>query len=169
MKTTDLYRTASLVADMRVTQVVNVKKGIHLKFPKAVVEGLRTGSPYETRYPAKKPIEPNEEMIEFINGEFIFISVRAIGTDVLFCLRITGIDPKIFEGVDAAKVFAEIEAEKTRVSAQIESVTAEIAEIASLLEQAEIAAKEMEAEMSRQRFESSSAKIISTRLVTSAT
>ena len=70
MKTTDLYRTASLVADMRVTQVVNVKKGIHLKFPKAVVEGLRTGSPYEARYPAKKPIEPNEEMIEFINGEF---------------------------------------------------------------------------------------------------
>ena len=67
---------------------------------------------------------------------------------------IIGIDPKIFEGVDAAKVFAEIEAEKTRVSAQIESVTAEIAEIASLLEQAEIAAKEMEAEMSRQRFES---------------
>ena len=69
-------------------------------------------------------------------------------------------------------MFAEIEAEKTRVSAQIESVTAEIAEIASLLEQAEIAAKEMEAEMSRQRFESSSAaqaKIISTRLVTSAT
>jgi len=57
---------------MRVTQVVNVKKGIHLKFPKAVVEGLRTGSPYETRYPAKKPIEPNEEMIEFINGEFTF-------------------------------------------------------------------------------------------------
>ena len=53
-------------------------------------------------------------------------------------------------------MFAEIEAEKTRVSAQIESVTAEIAEIASLLEQAEIAAKEMEAEMSRQRFESSS-------------
>ena len=76
--------------------------------------------------------------------------------DVLFCLLFTGIDPKIFEGVDAAKVFAEIEAEKTRVSAQIESVTAEIAEIASLLEQAEIAAKEMEAEMSRQRFESSS-------------
>ena len=76
-------------------------------------------------------------------------------TDALFCLRYTGIDPKIFEGVDAAKVFAEIEAEKTRVSAQIESVTAEIAEIASLLEQAEIAAKEMEAEMSRQRFESS--------------
>ena len=69
---------------------------------------------------------------------------------------ITGIDPKIFEGVDAAKVFAEIEAEKTRVSAQIESVTAEIAEISSLLEQAEIAAKEMEAEMSRQRFEKSS-------------
>jgi len=65
---------------MRVTQVVNVKKGIHLKFPKAVVEGLRTGSPYETRYPAKKPIEPNtnEEMIEFINGEFLFISVWAI-------------------------------------------------------------------------------------------
>ena len=64
---------------MRVTQVVNVKKGIHLKFPKAVVEGLRTGSPYETRYPAKKPIEPNEEMIEFINGEFLLIiSVRAI-------------------------------------------------------------------------------------------
>ena len=53
-------------------------------------------------------------------------------------------------------MFAEIEAEKTRVSAQIESVTAEIAEIASLLEQAEIAAKEMEAEMSRQRFQSSS-------------
>ena len=78
VKTTDLYRTASLVADMRVTQVVNVKKGIHLKFPKAVVEGLRTGSPYETRYPAKKPIEPNEEMIDFINGEFIFMSVRAI-------------------------------------------------------------------------------------------
>ena len=77
MKTTDLYRTASLVADMRVTQVVNVKKGIHLKFPKAVVEGLRTGSPYESRYPAKQ-IEPNEEMIEFINGEFLFISVRAI-------------------------------------------------------------------------------------------
>ena len=73
----------------------------------------------------------------------------------MFCLRYTGIDPKIFEGVDAAKVFAEIEAEKTRVSAQIESVTAEIAEIASLLEQAEIAAKEMEAEMSRQRFEKS--------------
>ena len=72
VKTTDLYRTASLVADMRVTQVVNVKKGIHLKFPKAVVEGLRTGSPYEARYPAKKPIEPNEEMIEFINGEFTF-------------------------------------------------------------------------------------------------
>ena len=67
------------VADMRVTQVVNVKKGIHLKFPKAVVEGLRTGSPYETRYPAKKPIEPNEEMIELINGEFLLIiSVRAI-------------------------------------------------------------------------------------------
>ena len=74
----------------------------------------------------------------------------------MFCFIYTGIDPKIFEGVDAAKVFAEIEAEKTRVSAQIESVTAEIAEIASLLEQAEIAAKEMEAEMSRQRFESSS-------------
>ena len=67
------------VADMRVTQVVNVKKGIHLKFPKAVVEGLRTGSPYEARYPAKKPIEPNEEMIEFINGEFIFTFVWAIG------------------------------------------------------------------------------------------
>ena len=79
VKTTDLYRTASLVADMRVTQVVNVKKGIHLKFPKAVVEGLRTGSPYETRYPAKKPTEPNEEMTEFINGEFLLISVRAIG------------------------------------------------------------------------------------------
>ena len=69
---------------MRVTQVVNVKKGIHLKFPKAVVEGLRTGSPYEARYPAKKPIEPNEEMIEFINGEFLFISVWAIGLTPCF-------------------------------------------------------------------------------------
>ena len=86
VKTTDLYRTASLVADMRVTQVVNVKKGIHLKFPKAVVEGLRTGSPYETRYPAKKPIEPNtnEELIEFINGEFLFVIVRAIGLTSCF-------------------------------------------------------------------------------------
>ena len=86
VKTTDLYRTASLVADMRVTQVVNVKKGIHLKFPKAVVEGLRTGSPYETRYPAKKPIEPNtnEEIIEFINGEFLFVIVRAIGLTSCF-------------------------------------------------------------------------------------
>ena len=85
MKTTDLYRTASLVADMRVTQVVNVKKGIHLKFPKAVVEGLRTGSPYETRYPAKKPIEPNEEMIDFINGEFLFmVYIRAIGMTSCF-------------------------------------------------------------------------------------
>ena len=36
---TQLYRAASLVADMRVTQVVNVKKGIHLRFPKAVLEG----------------------------------------------------------------------------------------------------------------------------------
>ena len=85
VKTTDLYRTASLVADMRVTQVVNVKKGIHLKFPKAVVEGLRTGSPYETRYPAKKPIEPNEEMIDFINGEFLFmVYIRAIGMTSCF-------------------------------------------------------------------------------------
>ena len=84
VKTTDLYRTASLVADMRVTQVVNVKKGIHLKFPKAVAEGLRTGSPYETRYPAKKPIEPNEEMIEFINGEFLLISVWAIEMTACF-------------------------------------------------------------------------------------
>ena len=73
---------------MRVTQVVNVKKGIHLKFPKAVVEGLRTGSPYEARYPAKKPIEPNEEMIEFINGEFIFISVLAIGLTSCFVYRL---------------------------------------------------------------------------------
>ena len=73
------------VADMRVTQVVNVKKGIHLKFPKAVVEGLRTGSPYETRYPAKKPIEPNEEMIDFINGEFLFmVYIRAIGMTSCF-------------------------------------------------------------------------------------
>ena len=70
---------------MRVTQVVNVKKGIHLKFPKAVVEGLRTGSPYEARYPAKKPIEPNEEMIEFINGEFTFYFRTGNWTDVLFC------------------------------------------------------------------------------------
>lgn len=75
------------VADMRVTQVVNVKKGIHLKFPKAVVEGLRTGSPYEARYPAKKPIEPNanEEMIDFINGEFLFmVYIRAIGMTSCF-------------------------------------------------------------------------------------
>ncbi len=84
VKTTDLYRTASLVADMRVTQVVNVKKGIHLKFPKAVAEGLRTGNPYETRYPAKKPTEPNEEMIEFINGEFLLIFVSAIELTACF-------------------------------------------------------------------------------------
>ena len=78
---TQLYRAASLVADMRVTQVVNVKKGafilisvwanrglttwflltgIHLRFPKAVLEGFVHGTSYETRYPNENTGNKNE-------------------------------------------------------------------------------------------------------------
>ena len=38
---TSLYRTASLVADMRVTQVVNGRKGVHLTMPKSVAHETR--------------------------------------------------------------------------------------------------------------------------------
>ena len=62
---TQLYRAASLVADMRVTQVVNVKKGIHLRFPKAVLEGFVAGTADETRYPndANNPNEAEDETV----------------------------------------------------------------------------------------------------------
>ena len=36
----ELYRTASLVGDMAVTQTVNGKKGVHLMMPKSVMDGL---------------------------------------------------------------------------------------------------------------------------------
>ncbi len=35
------YRLCSLVGDLRVTQVVNVKKGIHIMFPRAIVASLQ--------------------------------------------------------------------------------------------------------------------------------
>ena len=36
----ELYRTASLVGDMHVTQVVNGRKGVHLMMPKSVVDDM---------------------------------------------------------------------------------------------------------------------------------
>lgn len=39
----DAYRLCSLVADVRVTQVVNGKKGVHIMFPKEVVISLQQG------------------------------------------------------------------------------------------------------------------------------
>lgn len=37
---TELYRTASLVGDMAVTQAVNGRKGVHLMMPKSVMDGM---------------------------------------------------------------------------------------------------------------------------------
>ena len=37
---TELYRTASLVGDMAVTQTVNGRKGVHLMMPKSVMDGM---------------------------------------------------------------------------------------------------------------------------------
>mmetsp|Transcript_44708 Transcript_44708/g.71763 ORF Transcript_44708/g.71763 Transcript_44708/m.71763 type:complete len:251 (-) Transcript_44708:1232-1984(-) len=36
----DLYRTASLVGDMAVTQVVNGRKGVHLMMPKSIMDAM---------------------------------------------------------------------------------------------------------------------------------
>ena len=131
---TQLYRAASLVADMRVTQVVNVKKGIHLRFPKAVLEGFVAGTSYETRYPNRSN-NPNEAEDEAVGCEGL-----GFGS----------------EGLDAEKLLAEIDAEKARVEKEIASVGAEIDEIARLLATAELgltAAMEQEenSEMRRSR------------------
>lgn len=37
---TELYRTASLVGDMAVTQAVNGRKGVHLMMPKSIMDGM---------------------------------------------------------------------------------------------------------------------------------
>lgn len=36
----ELYRTASLVGDMAVTQAVNGRKGVHLMMPKSIMDGM---------------------------------------------------------------------------------------------------------------------------------
>ena len=152
MTRTQLYRAASLVADMRVTQVVNVKKGafilisvwanrglttwflltgIHLRFPKAVLEGFVHGTSYETRYPNENTGNKNEAGDEATGCEGL-----GFGSD----------------GLDTEKLFAEIEAEKARVEKEIAAVGAEIDEIAKLLADAELGlTAAMEGEISETR------------------
>ena len=43
----ELYRTASLVGDMHVTQVVNGRKGVHLMMPKSVMDDMAAAAARE--------------------------------------------------------------------------------------------------------------------------
>jgi acetamidase/formamidase len=54
----DAYRLASIAADLRVTQVVNGEKGIHVMLERAILDQLATPFPFFPRRPVQRAAPP---------------------------------------------------------------------------------------------------------------
>jgi acetamidase/formamidase len=53
----EAYSVASMAADCRVTQVVDIRKGVHCMVPKFIFEAAAAPPPPRPRAPAKPPVK----------------------------------------------------------------------------------------------------------------